>query len=397
MLGSLRKRENANTPILVGLIGAGAMGRGIALQVARTPGMTLAFIADSQLGAAEEANRLAGSNAPVTDDAMRALEIETYDILVESTNSITPAARYAALAIDHSAHVVLMNAEVDLAYGVDLHRLADRRGVVVTSDAGDQHGVLATMMEEIELWGFRIVQAGNIKGFLNRYAKATDLIEEAAKRQLAPIQCCAYTDGTKLNVEMSVIANGKGLLPVQPGMSGPQCDDVKEVLDRFDFNSQGAQGTVDYILGAEPGGGVYVVGHCDDPIQAEYLRYYKMEEGPYYLFYRPYHLCHLETVRAIGRAVLYQEPILQPRHGRLTDVYAYAKCDLKAGIEIDHAIGGDYCYGLIEVAAEADSVQKVPITQLEPMDGMACKLTRAVGKDEPLTLNHVTLPNRASL
>lgn len=39
-----------------------------------------------------------------------------------------------------------MNAEVDLAYGVDLHRLADRRGVVVTSDAGDQHGVLATMM-----------------------------------------------------------------------------------------------------------------------------------------------------------------------------------------------------------------------------------------------------------
>ena len=41
MLDALKKREAAGNPIRVGLIGAGAMGRGIAWQVAHTPGMEL--------------------------------------------------------------------------------------------------------------------------------------------------------------------------------------------------------------------------------------------------------------------------------------------------------------------------------------------------------------------
>ena len=60
-------------------------------------------------------------------------------------------------------------------------------------------------------------------------------------------------------------------------------------------------GAVDYILGAEPGGGVFVVGRCEDSAQMEYLRYYKRGTGPFYLFYRPYHLCHFETPLAIAR------------------------------------------------------------------------------------------------
>lgn len=52
------------------------------------------------------------------------------------------------------------------------------------------------MIHEIQLWGFEIIQAGNIKGFLNRHATASELEHEAAKRNLSPIQCCAYTDGT---------------------------------------------------------------------------------------------------------------------------------------------------------------------------------------------------------
>ncbi len=77
------------------------------------------------------------------------------------------------------------------------------------------------MIDEIGIWGFDIVQAGNIKGFLNRYATAGSLRAEAAKRNLSLIQCCAYTDGTKLAIEMACLGNSAGLIPSVRGMEGP--------------------------------------------------------------------------------------------------------------------------------------------------------------------------------
>lgn len=319
------------------------------------------------------------------------------DVLVEATNTIGFAAEVCLAAIERDLHLVLMNAEVDLALGPLLHRRAAARDLVVTSDAGDQHGVLARMIDEIRLWGFRIVMAGNIKGFLDRYATADGLLEEAAKRRLNPIQCCAYTDGTKLGVEMALIANAEGLVPFVPGMEGPRAGDVREVFEHFDFDRYaalpgGAEGVVDYILGAEPGGGVFVVGHCDDPLQQQYLWYYKLGDGPYYLFYRPYHLCHLETTRAIARAVLDGEPILRPAHGRVADVYAYAKRDLRAGESVPHGIGGNHFYGLIERCAEADAADRVPIVLLDADTGQPAVLKRALARDEPVTFADLALP-----
>lgn len=409
MRNKLQQRQNNGNPIRVGLIGAGAMGIGIAWQIGHTPGMEIVFIADINQAAALKATRVAGKIAKIIDNPQHLLsrrknetlvvtdpltllksdnELEL-DVLVEASNTIGPAACYCFAAIDRGAHVVLMNAEVDLALGPLLNHEAQRKGVIVTSDAGDQHGVLMTMIEEIQLWGFRIVQAGNIKGFLNRYATANSLIEEAKKRHLSPIQCCAYTDGTKLNIEMCCIANGVGLIPFVQGMEGPETHHVTSVLHMFDFDAYGNQGRIDYILGAEPGGGVYVVGYCDDPVQIEYLRYYKMGEPPYYLFYRPYHLCHLETTRAIAKAALYGEAILTPRFGRMTDTYTFAKTNLKAGHTFPHAIGSDELYGLADACHKADAKGLVPIVLLEGEAGHASKLVNAKQKDEPLYMNDI--------
>ena len=55
-----RLAERANDSIRVGLVGAGAMGRGIAWQVSRTAGMVLAFITDLNLEAAQAAARQIG-------------------------------------------------------------------------------------------------------------------------------------------------------------------------------------------------------------------------------------------------------------------------------------------------------------------------------------------------
>ncbi|MEM0897373.1 MAG: homoserine dehydrogenase [Verrucomicrobiota bacterium] len=375
--------------------------------------MEIAFVGDIDLAAASEAVQKAGrtevfldepsliqevqrtGNVIVTDDPLDLLRREELkvDVIVEASNTIGPAARYCLAAVERGVDVVLMNAEVDLAVGTVLQREAARSGAVVTSDAGDQHGVLKAMIDEIRLWGFRIVQAGNMKGFLNRYATPGLMKEEAAKRNLSPVQCCAYTDGTKLSIEMACLANSEGLTPVVPGMEGPEAAHVSEVMELFDFEGYGDQGRVDYVLGAEPGPGVYVVGHCDDPLQAGYMNYYKMGSGPYYLFYRPYHLCHIETPRAIAEAVMHRRPLMTPDAGRLTDVYAYAKGELPAGTEIDHGIGGAAFYGLIETTVDADKAEGVPVALLEGEAEALPRLTRSLAKDERLTWDAVDLPD----
>ena len=64
--------------------------------------------------------------------------------------------------------------------------------------------------------------AGNIKGFLDRYANPTTIIPEADKRNLDYKMCTAYTDGTKLNIEMALLANALDLKTIVPGMHGPK-------------------------------------------------------------------------------------------------------------------------------------------------------------------------------
>jgi len=394
MLQTLRKKQVQEQPITVGIVGLGAMGKGIAHQINITPGMQLAWVADRKL---DNAKKVASTvtNCKAGEDANTLLVTIPVDVLVESTSSIQSALNYCETAIRNKSHVVLLNTQVDLAFGPYLMELAREHGVVVTSDAGDQHGVLASMIEEITLWGFEIIQAGNVKGFLNKEATIESLAHEAAIRNLSPIQCCAFTDGTKLNIEMAVLANAFGYLPTKPGMTGPRATTVEEALELFDFNANPTEGTIDYILGAEPGGGVYVIGKCDFDFQIPYLNYYKLsksDQGNYYLFYRPYHLCHLETPKAVYQAAELGEAILQPWKGRVTEVYAYAKADFPKGTTIDESIGSNVVYGMVKSCKE--SAQQVPLVILE-VEGEKPLLARDVIKDQPLSFDDIHWPDKS--
>ncbi len=361
------------------------MGKGIAFQIHATENMELAWVADTDLAAAQSVSALSPGSVSGTD-FYQLLADHPIDCLVESTNSIGAAAEYSLAALDAGAHVVLMNAEVDLALGPLLHHEATKRGLTVTSDAGDQHGVLASMIQEADLMGFDIVQAGNIKGFLDRDANPESIKHEAEIRNLSPTQCCAYTDGTKLHIEMAVLANALGYLPPDGGMTGPRAKDVQQALELFDFASYGDTPRIDYLLGAEPGGGVYLVVKPKKqlpPEQAFYLNYYKLGSGPYYLLYRPYHLCHLETPKAI-LAAAEGKPILATRR-QTCDVYAYAKRDLPEGSEIRHAIGSAEIYGLVEPL----NSQRIPVCLLES----PATLKKPLKKGEPVTFQHLDLPD----
>ena len=216
----LARRQAEARPIRVALVGAGgSMGQGVALQLGKTPGMRLVASVDVDLPRAKRAAELHGSDwvgagteeeitqalragrTVVTNDAFAVMKHgrEFVDVLVESTNTTAFAARIVMRSLDAGVDVVLMNAEVDCLLGPLLHKLARDTGAVITSDAGDQHGVLLRMIDEIRLWGLEIVMAGNIKGFLDRYATPASITEEARIRNLNPVMCAAYTDGTKLN------------------------------------------------------------------------------------------------------------------------------------------------------------------------------------------------------
>jgi predicted homoserine dehydrogenase-like protein len=409
MLRSLQGLEKNGTPLRIALVGAGSMGLGVGLQIRETPGLSLAAVADIEVSKAEVVATLyrqrpfarnlqkawRPSGPTVLKDIIPFLQLSSgqIDVLVEATNTVSYASRASMEALERKINVVLMNAEVDVLLGPLLHKVASENGVMITSDAGDQHGVLTRMLEEISMWGFRPVMAGNIKGFLNRYATASSLVEEARIRNLNPVQCAAYTDGTKLNIEMALVSSATGMEPFCRGMEGPRADDVSQVFEKFDFNRYQEKGVVDYILGATPGGGVYGVGYCSDPVQMSYLNYYKMGRGPFYLFYRPYHLCHLETPRAIAKLCLLKRAMLEPVYGQPSVVIAFAKRELKKDSEIRGGIGSDYFYGLIERKETAEAIDAIPIALIEPEDGKPYRMKRDVPKDGVVTFDDLEIPD----
>ncbi len=385
------------------MIGCGSMGRGLVYQSSVTPGVDCVAVADVEIerctafldrlelpyvvvddvGGIERA--VERGLIAVTDDGGLITRCAGIDAVIEVTNTVSEAGHYAIEALEHGKHLILMNSEIDLIFGPYLARLAEERGLVCTSCDGDQYGVLKHLIDELRSWGFELVMAGNIKGFLDRHANPTSIVPEADKRNLDYRMCASYTDGTKLNIEMAIIANACGLRTTVPGMHGPRADHVSEVFHKFDLDSLWHERApfVDYVLGAEPGGGVFAIGYCDHPYQREMLAYYKMGAGPYYLFYRPYHLCHVEALASMVEAIREGRSILQPVFGLRTNVYSYAKKALKRGDALD-GIGGYTCYGLIENCLELPLHPGLPICLADEV-----VLTREIEKDEPIMLADV--------
>jgi len=402
----MRKRlQSLDSEIDVAMAGAGAMGRGLLHQCLVTPSFRCVALADTDLEAAIDCAEAADvphevvsdrralhdcirdDQLAVCRDAALAAQAESAEVFIDASNAIQDAARFCPVALDHGKHLVMMNAEADLAFGPYLMQRAAAQGVTYASCDGDQHGVIKRLIDDLRLWGFDLVMAGNIKGYLDRYANPTSIIPEADKRNLDYRMCTAYTDGTKLGVEMALLANALDLETPVPGMHGPRAGHVQEVHDLFDLNALWEEHgpVVDYILGAEPDGGVFAVGYCEDPYQQRMMEYYKRGDGPFYIFYRPYHLCHVEAMEAIATAVLEDRSLLQPEYGHVADVYAYAKTDLEPGDQLD-GIGGYACYGLLENCADQDDTPGIPMTLAND-----ARVATEIEKDEKIPASRVEI------
>lgn len=397
--------QSLEKPINVAIIGIGSIGKGLVYQVHATPGMQPVAIADLNIRKAIDCVEWLGlayqvvdslpalnraveqGKVAVTDNGELIVSSDQVNVLIESSNAVFQGAIHALTAISHHQHVVMMNFEAEMMYGPVLYKAAAKEGVVYTCADGDQPTVIKRMIDDIQLWGLDIVMAGNIKNYLDRYTDPVKIAPEADKRTLDHKMCSSYTDGTKLCVEMAVLANAINGKTAVPGMFGHRMSHVNEIFEYIDFDRvwDGEHPLVDYVLGSEPKGGVFVVAHTADKFQQYTFNWFPPDvgPGPYYIFSRPYHLGHIEAMPCIAEAFLDGNARLQPAWGMRTNVHTYAKRDLKVGDVLD-GMGGFNTYGLIE---NVEDTRRSPGLPILLNDGL--KLKRDLPKDARIALEDV--------
>jgi predicted homoserine dehydrogenase-like protein len=402
----LMEREVSGHPIRVGMVGAGATGRAIALQLGTpVPGIRLVGIANRTAAHGERAFTEAGilswqavtspsaaevsilSGTPVlTDDPTVLTRCGAIDIIVEATGSIEPAAKVVLDAFEHRKHVVLVNAELDSLIGPILKVKADQAGVVLTHTDGDEPGVAMTLLRYLRTCGLHPVAAGNLKGMVDYYRNPDTQKAFAEKNDQDVRKVTSFADATKLSMETTVLSNATGFHVGRRGMYGPACKYVREMATLLPPEQLLSTGLVDYALGAAPHTGAFVIVYEENPLKRAQLAYYKIGDGPFYVFYTPFHLPHIQIGSTIGRAVVHGDPTVTPLGGPVCEVLTIAKRDLKAGQKLD-GVGGFCSYGLIDNSPTARELSALPIGLSE-----GCILKNAVAKDTAVSFDDVIMP-----
>ena len=402
----LEKLEKAGKPIRIGVFGAGFAGRGFVAQATIYGiGMRVVAVANRTTSYAKQAYDEAGvknyklantitafdeaiekQGHVITNDPFLLCKSKNIDVIVDATYAIELGAQVALEAFKHKKHLLLINAELDVTLGPILKTYADKAGVIYSQANGDQPGILLNLMREVKGLGFKPIMAGNIKSLLDvrRTPETQKAFAEAHFQR--PTMITSFADGTKISIEMATVSNATGFKVGKRGMYGPSCERVEDAYNHFSTKEMLNGGLVDYVLGAEPSFGVFVLGYSKNPILKRYMGAYKMGDGPVYTFYRPYHLSPLEAPMSVARACIFKDVVLAPIGGPVADVISIAKRDLKKG-EILDGVGGFTCYGTIDNYETTRKENLLPIGLSE-----GGKLVRDIAMDTPITFDDVELP-----
>ncbi len=403
---ALKKLEAEGKPLKVAIVGAGFIGRGCALSILKyLPGMDVVAISNRTIARGENAYREAGvedfvrvesvsaleesiarGKRSLTDDALLLAQAEGVDVVMETTGDVELGAKVTLACIENRKHIVMANAELDATVGPILNHKAKQAGIIYSNCDGDQPGVVMNLYRFVESLGYRPCLAGNIKGLLDPYRTPETQAAFAKANLQSPEMATSFADGTKISMEMAVVANATGLRAGKRGMHGPEVDHVDNCIDLFPRDQLENGGIVDYVIGAKPGPGVFVIGFNDNPLRSPYMKYFKLGAGPFHVFYIPYHLPHLEFPLTAARAALFADATIAPIAGPVGDCITIAKRDLTAGQTLD-GIGGFDTYGVLE---NTDVAAKEGLLPMGVSGG--CKLTRPIAKDQAITVADVEIP-----
>ena len=364
----------------IGVIGSGFIANGLAKLLERHPDYKLQKV-------------LTRSDISKRDDFIRPdLLTNSLDELIKECDLIVEAsgdAIYATESIDKilkaDIPVVTMNSEFHITTG---SYFVDKG--IVTEAEGDQPGVEAILHEEALAMGFKPLAYMNIKGFLNENPTREDMEYWGTRSNLSLEMVTSFTDGTKVEIEQALVANGLGATIVKEGLMKIKSDSMLEAGTILANKAKELGEPVsDYVLSPKLPAGVYIVAEHDQE-QTDALRYYKLGEGPYYIIERTYHLCHLEIIKTIKRVLDGGGVLLNNSKNPRFSVAAIAKHDIKAGDTIIKGIGS------FDVRGEAVFIKNHP--NHVPIGLLAnATFVKDVKEGEIVTFDDVKLPQSLAL
>lgn len=416
LAADLAAREEAGNPVRVCVIGAGEMGTDLVTAIRQMRGVEIAAIVDRSLTKAKPAMEIAGydddmgvvcetasaiskkyeqGHIPIVQDAHEALSHDLIDVVIDATGVPEAGAELGMASLEAGKHLVMMNVEADVTIGAMMQDVAAKKGLVYTVGAGDEPSSVMEMYDWVTALGYPIVAAG--KGKNNAFkidAVPDDYREEAERRNMNPRMLVEFVDGSKTMVEMSCIANATGLMPDIPGMHGPDCGpgELHKVLcPQEDGGILSSRGCVDFSVGKGVAPGVFIVADMRHHRIRERMNDLHLGPGPYYTFFRPYHLTSLEVPLSAARAALYGTSDMKPLPRPVAEVCALAKKDLKAGDTLDF-IGETSYRSWAMRADEARAQGALPVGLLDkgrvvnniPKGSLITRQDVAVRTDTPL-------------
>jgi predicted homoserine dehydrogenase-like protein len=401
----LLRRAKQDKPIEVIVVGLGFMGFGFVSNVKYSPGINVPLIISRRPHATVTFLRNSGYRAKIehhpgkikdlsSKDVIAVSDdlglIDTYpnEIVMEMTGTIDYGTLVALRTVSAGKHLITMNPELQATVGSELKKLFDQKKRILTDVVGDQPGSLARLIASAKLKGFRPVMAGNMKRYLDIHATQSKMKPWADDKGLAVRQTVSFTDGTKQSIEMNLVANYFGMSLIEAGMKGPVVESFEQVLDCFDWSAVPPEGVVDYMIGRKLFPGVFIVAEHTDPHQQKYLRYLNLGDGPRYVLFDSYHLCHLEVNETIAQVALSHQPTINNSINPVTTTISLAKFDLTKGTVLD-GIGGDTVYGSIRKLVSNKQFLPVGLSH-------GAILKQDIPQNAPILLSDVELPANAA-
>ncbi len=362
------------TPIKIGIIGTGYNSRGLTRLLQHQAD----FIAAKVL-TRRDLNHC--SEFPRQDILTQSIHelIDHSDVIVECSGDALHAAEVTMAAFSSSLPVVTMNAIFQVTCG----SYFAQRGLFSEAE-GDQPGCLAVLAENAQNMGFKPLVYGNIKGFLNLNPKLEGMRYWSKKQGISLSMVTAATDGTKVQAEQTLVANGLNAAIVQDGLLGYPSEDLETDAARLaDVAKNEGTAISDYLLHASEKARVFIVAE-HDPLQQSSLDYLKLGTGPYYTLTQPIMLCNLEILKTVKRVLTLGTPLLNNGTSPTVSLAAIAKHDLAVGTPIKQGLGSFDIRGI--AVKTINHPNHVPLGLLSDV-----YLTKAVQKDEILSFDHIDI------
>ena len=279
----------------IGIVGTGFIARGLMMAIEHQPDMAVSSVLTRR-------NPEDFSSPEIYTNSINEL-IDKSQLVVECAGDPIYGTDVISNALEASLPVVTMDAELQVTSGTYL----SSKGYLTEAE-GDQPGALAALHRDALSMGFKPLVYGNLKGFLNHNPTLEDMQYWSKAQGINLDQVTGFTDGTKLQLEQVLVANGLGAAIAIQGMYGFSIEDIDEGSKRLAEKAKELGTPIsDYLLSSPQAkkklpAGVFITAE-HDPRQAPALKYLKLGDGPYYTLLRNYHLCHLEIPKTIRHVI----------------------------------------------------------------------------------------------